>query len=411
MDDETLARYLPALGDRMALKSYCTKQAGSNSHDGKNTNHVRKNVLLEKLRKKMKLKQSSAVSSDSSDDENHSQHKVGKSMVGNKYAAKSNRKIEFGWIHNGRQVRVRGGGGTRKISVPKNMDCEGLLKIGKDLFFPDGQSKKGNEKEFIFKIWDFKENVLPLGVTVGDVYEKVKMGIVRFYLASLDQNRVETTVQVVDNVLEERSSTVDCNVPFDAAESAQVHLPEKVSMHPVSETCTSNSSRNVRSDSLKEMPASHCFLTDSAATECDIGLCSSGNIITSAFVSAIFSSDSEVEFYPFNVESEVCDDTVPWVTPGIPNEYQPVPTSLKPMLETNNPIVCSTPEHRPPNSPVRQEQLITFITSSTPAPSSALQQVHPLPPNSTPAPSSPPLQLSDVYYVTLHRVIIVKDIL
>ncbi|MGH0118845.1 UNVERIFIED_CONTAM: hypothetical protein FKN15_056232 [Acipenser sinensis] len=245
----------------------------------------------------------------------------------------------------------------------------------------------------------------------GDVYEKVKMGIVRFYLASLDQNRVETTVQVVDNVLEERSSTVDCNVPFNAAESAQVHLPEKVSMHSVSETCTSNSSRNVRSDSLKEMPASHCFLTDSAATECDIGLCSSGNIITSAFVSAIFSSDSEVEFYPFNVESEVCDDTVPWVTSGIPNEYQPVPTSLKPMLETNNPIVCSTPEHRPPNSPVRQEQLITFITSSTPAPSSALQQVHPLPPNSTPAPSSPPLQLSDVYYVTLHRVIIVKDIL
>ncbi len=36
-----------------------------------------------------------------------------------KWAEKKTRKVEVGWIHEGKQVRKRKGGGTRTLDVPK----------------------------------------------------------------------------------------------------------------------------------------------------------------------------------------------------------------------------------------------------------------------------------------------------
>ncbi|KAL7385064.1 hypothetical protein ABVT39_014563 [Epinephelus coioides] len=175
MDDETMKRFLPALGDRVALKRFCE---GKQKHQ---INQSRKQHLLETLRRKMKMRTRSRSPNTSSEEENHP-----RTVYGQVTGKKTTRRIELGWIHNHRQVRARNGGGTRKLTVSKETDYEGLLQIGKDLFFPEGQSTKGSLEDFTYKIWDFKENEMPYDCTVGAMYEKVKMGILRFYLASFD---------------------------------------------------------------------------------------------------------------------------------------------------------------------------------------------------------------------------------
>ncbi|KAL3871225.1 hypothetical protein ACJMK2_039233 [Sinanodonta woodiana] len=79
---------------------------------------------------------------------------------GNKNAKKMKRKIEIGWLlanwngHCSRQVRKKTGGGTRKVSIDKHSIKEDILKIGKDLFFPNGKSCHGPENNFIFDVKD-----------------------------------------------------------------------------------------------------------------------------------------------------------------------------------------------------------------------------------------------------------------
>lgn len=132
----------------------------------------------------MKLTKNSNVSEDTSDEEESVNRR--KLLMGNKNACKDTRRIEFGWLHNRKQVRVRCGGGTRKVTVKKNAGYDDLIKLGKELFFPKGQSKKGPEANFTFKIYDFQECEMPRDVTVGDLYESAKLGVLRFYLATLD---------------------------------------------------------------------------------------------------------------------------------------------------------------------------------------------------------------------------------
>lgn len=108
-------------------------------------------------------------------------------LCGNKNAAKQTRLIEFGWMHNGRQVRRRGGGGTRRLVVPKNAAYDDLFHLGKELFFPDGFSSKGPEGNFLFHIRDYSGTEMPRHATVGTLYEPLKHGMLRLYLCSLDR--------------------------------------------------------------------------------------------------------------------------------------------------------------------------------------------------------------------------------
>ena len=48
----------------------------------------------------------------------------------------------MGWIHLGVQVRLRKGGGTRKINIKKDATKKDMIKEGIQLFFPHGESPK-----------------------------------------------------------------------------------------------------------------------------------------------------------------------------------------------------------------------------------------------------------------------------
>lgn len=49
-------------------------------------------------------------------------------QVTTKNAQKPTRKIEVGWLHNGKQVRGINGGGNRKIGLPKEARNLGSYK-------------------------------------------------------------------------------------------------------------------------------------------------------------------------------------------------------------------------------------------------------------------------------------------
>ena len=80
----------------------------------------------------------------------------------NKSKEKSQRKIHLGWPHfdpsQKRYVSVRllKGGGTRTVSVEVNSNVQDLVKIGKSIFFPNGDSFFGNIAEMRFSVGNFK---------------------------------------------------------------------------------------------------------------------------------------------------------------------------------------------------------------------------------------------------------------
>ncbi|MGH0129852.1 UNVERIFIED_CONTAM: hypothetical protein FKN15_039996 [Acipenser sinensis] len=290
-------------------------------------------------------------------------------------------------------------------------------------------------------------------MTVGAAYEKVKMGIVCFYLASLDSGAVETVVQVEDKVPE---VTVCC----EKSGLAQFCVPPKVSLHSESESDTAaHLLKNFPSSPLKETSEFDCC----TLTEGELGHGASRNILqSSAFLSAMHSSDSEIEFGPLNYDIETCDDTLPWEVHFISNLNQQVVSSNKPMPQGAITFVSSISEKSAAMLPSCSTQTpkgdITILPSllfPLPAPdcstvqlppqhnlapsSSPLQQVLQLPPpmpgsltlqlspDHSLSPSSPPIQQlanspqpaqlsptqqnADVRILTLRRVIILQDML
>lgn len=75
--------------------------------------------------------------------------------IGNKNAGKE-RRIELGWIHKcgskSFQIGSKKGGGTRKLTLSKDATKKDLLDMGKMLFFPIGESSKGNQNDFKFDV-------------------------------------------------------------------------------------------------------------------------------------------------------------------------------------------------------------------------------------------------------------------
>ncbi|XP_041834214.1 uncharacterized protein LOC121635197 [Melanotaenia boesemani] len=177
MEDVQLAQYLPSYGDRVALFNFCKL----------NTNpSKRKQGLFEKLREKLKLRKETHREEEEPD----TSHKA-KSR-----AKRSTRNVEIGWIHTDnevtKQVRAKQGGGTRKVTMKIQAGYDEILKQGKDLFFPEGTSSKGNESDFEFDVWDFKQNPLPKEVLIESIYSTVKLPILRFYLATKPKRREES---------------------------------------------------------------------------------------------------------------------------------------------------------------------------------------------------------------------------
>ncbi|XP_035984919.1 uncharacterized protein LOC110367624 [Fundulus heteroclitus] len=180
MDDGTLSGYIPTYGDRIAARRFSLESKGTNSKAST------KHSLLEKLKRKMGLDGSDDTNLDEAETSNpkrKTQH--GKS---NKWAEKKTRKIELGWIHEGKQVRKRRGGGTRTLDVPKGSKKSDLINYSKELFFPNGKCRFGHFETFSHDILDFQEEaVLDENITVGELYSVLRLGMLRFYLCTKSQ--------------------------------------------------------------------------------------------------------------------------------------------------------------------------------------------------------------------------------
>ena len=218
MTDDDLAKYIPAFGDRLAICHYCTTQAASTS---KAKTENKKKALFEKLRHKMKLgnpRQDTESEKDcDADHDDEDMLSMKKRMKGNKNAAKPTRKIELGWIHDGKQVRKRCGGGTRSVTVAKTSNKQDLLKIAKGLYFPRGSTKMVSIDDVTCDILDFQETPLSDTETIGEMYDKLKMGMIRFYLFT---RTIAKPVESSDTCSSNKSSPVHLPDPFDTEDIA-----------------------------------------------------------------------------------------------------------------------------------------------------------------------------------------------
>ncbi|XP_057688452.1 uncharacterized protein LOC130913681 [Corythoichthys intestinalis] len=211
MEDAQLAKYLPSYGDRIALFNFCKHQPQSSKRKG----------LFEKLREKIKHRKENHTGTEESNTSNKTKRPKPKT-----------RKIEIGWIHTEgqltKQIRAKQGGGTRKISVRSEGGYDEILKQGKSIFFPDGESTKGPERDFVFDIWDFKQNPFPKDFSIEQVYELLKLPILRFYITTHpksalteDSDRDPGFAEVPDNEL-----SIDINDKEYLTEMSHDSLPE-----------------------------------------------------------------------------------------------------------------------------------------------------------------------------------------
>ncbi|XP_073808037.1 uncharacterized protein isoform X2 [Danio rerio] len=170
MDDKTLSGYIPTYGDRIAARRFCLQNNSASSKDS------RKNSLFERLKQRMGINENEKKPDH---EETFGSKRKREYAQNNRWAEKKTRKIELGWIHEGKQVRKRRGGGTRTFHVSE------ILQHAKDLFFPSGKNKFGRWEVFNHDILDYQEEaVFDEDVTVGDLYYALKMGMQRFYLCT-----------------------------------------------------------------------------------------------------------------------------------------------------------------------------------------------------------------------------------
>lgn len=160
---------------------------------------VKRQNLLAELRRKVKRTNNKAADSgmdaplDEGMDPPADKSRSGV-MRGNKIATKPQRFIEIGWMHEGIQVRKQTGGGTRKIEIRKEANTDVIIEEAKKLFFPDGISRRGIRLEDVdCDLCDFSLNATKKEDTVGDMYDRTKCGILRWYLSTTFKDRSRAT--------------------------------------------------------------------------------------------------------------------------------------------------------------------------------------------------------------------------
>ncbi len=183
MEDKDLERYLDKHGDRMALKTFCKVQISKNDEPSTSTG------IVERIRAKLGRKRKALCSPSNGNGEDSEK---GKMLLGNTLASKNDRRVEIGWLHeerNGlRQVKSKTGGGVRHLRVKKDITMEDLLKVAKDLFFPNGQSPRGTVDDFTFDIRDFGERSMEQNLSIGEIYEATKVRMLRLYMCTKTTN-------------------------------------------------------------------------------------------------------------------------------------------------------------------------------------------------------------------------------
>lgn len=177
MSDAELEKYIHRYGDRLALRAFCRqREVAATRPDGTGTT---RSSLVKKLRQRIGARIT------------QTRHEETTHGMGNKHATKTTRRVELGWLHYSEethsfhQVRARNGGGTRNLTVQKSVTMAELLQTGKNLFFSNGHSPKGPVEDFQLDVRDYCHNILPLDVTVGQLYDQTKLRMLRIYIASM----------------------------------------------------------------------------------------------------------------------------------------------------------------------------------------------------------------------------------
>ncbi|XP_076880222.1 uncharacterized protein LOC143528391 [Brachyhypopomus gauderio] len=212
LNDESLAVYIPVYGDRIATRHFCIESQKKDGTDAK------RQSLLEKLRQKMGIGKRTIENEDADSEDSMEPAHIRKHMRNNKAAVKKTRKVEIGWVHEGKQVRKRSGGGTRILDLSKEAKKADILHHAKDLFFPNGISKKGKWEIFSHDIVDYQESELDDDVTIGELYSVLKMGILRFYLNTrflTDEDESESDIiSKADKHADVRAAEEECSEPI-----------------------------------------------------------------------------------------------------------------------------------------------------------------------------------------------------
>ncbi|KAE8575851.1 hypothetical protein XENTR_v10003965 [Xenopus tropicalis] len=269
LDDASLAKYIPSYGDRIALFSYCKRSEAPLK---------RKMGLFDKLRKQLKLKKGQAEGQShqsSSSDNEREKFSIGKNK------RKHTRSIEIGWIHIEesiiKQVRAKQGGGTRKVVMGKDARKLEIMEEGKRLFFPNGKSSKGQESLFKFDVCDFQQNSLSTDVTIGCMYDTIKLPVLRFYLTT------------------EKIKQAQCNT--NATTSELINQPDLLVTE--SETYAEGSFAQKTLEEVQEQQSYNSDIIFQASFASDI----------------IINSDEEITFAPITGDVDL-NDTILWLEPS-----------------------------------------------------------------------------------------------
>jgi hypothetical protein len=171
MEDQLLSVYLPLLGDRIAVRSFCHEFG---ARKGKSTS--KKAQLVERPREKL-----NKGHMDSDDDDVVQKRRVifpEKFSRGKEKKRLTSKTICVGWLHDCGdgsflQVRQNNGGGSCSLQVPVNANKHDIINEAKALFFPNSLSPLGNQSEFQFDLFDITKQPIKPDATVKDIIYRI----------------------------------------------------------------------------------------------------------------------------------------------------------------------------------------------------------------------------------------------
>jgi hypothetical protein len=187
-----------------------------------------------------------------------------------------------------------------------------LLSLAKELFFPNGKSKKGNWEDLIHNVYDFKECELDDHTDVGELYELSKFGMLRFYLHTAVQPQEADTDKEDDSALSDTPTEQD-------TQSALSDTPtEQDTQSALSDTPTEQDAQSALSDTPIEQEEQSALSDTPTEQDIQISVIHFENSSGYEFVdlrSLSPMSDPEVFFGPGEgTPSEgQLDDTIPLV--------------------------------------------------------------------------------------------------
>lgn len=219
MSDQELSVYIPLHGDRIRVKRFLEQRQKKQKQNSKREN------LLAVLRKKIEDPRQKRKFNDLSEEEEEQQlEDMRPRQIGNKNAEKQTRKIELGWMHGGVQVRLKKGGGTRKVSIKKNATKDDLIKEGIRLFFPNGESPKGPITDFVTDLRDFSGRSVRNEMTVKEIYDETKLSLLRFYFTTKEKNELKNAEKDENNEMDANEISQDDNKSDDEDELPDLHV-------------------------------------------------------------------------------------------------------------------------------------------------------------------------------------------